>query len=78
MGLSVYGLDGTKRFHPFREQPVFWVQTGWPYAYVARMNESGWVVRNGRAPVTVDLRSGAVVSVLKRYRNSGLPWLVVP
>jgi hypothetical protein len=55
IGLTAYGLDGEKRFHLFEEEPIYYVETAGPYAYV-------W--RNGEPPVTVDLRSGSVIREL--------------
>ena len=69
MGLSGYGLDGQERFHLFENEPIYFVQTAGPYAYV-------W--RGGQSPVVVDLRSGKVSGELDRYRGSDLPALVVP
>jgi hypothetical protein len=69
MGLTGYGLDGQERFHLFENEPIYFVETAGPYAYV-------W--RGRRSPVAVDLRSGKVSGELDRYRGSDLPALVVP
>ena len=69
MGLTGYGLDGHERFHLFENEPIYFVETAGPYAYV-------W--RGGQSPVVVDLRSGKVSGELDRYRGSDLPALVVP
>jgi hypothetical protein len=69
MGLTAFGLDGEKRFHLFGDEPIYFVETAGPYAYV-------W--RDGASPVAVDLRSGRVGSSLDRYRGNDLPALVVP
>jgi hypothetical protein len=69
MGLTAYGLDGEKRFHLFGNEPIYYVETAGPYAYV-------W--RDGASPVAVDLRAGRVASRLDRYRGNDLPALVVP
>jgi hypothetical protein len=69
MGLTAYGLDGKERFHLFEDEPIYWVQTARPYAYI-------W--RNNRSPVVVDLRSGRVIRNLDRYRGNDLPALMVP
>jgi hypothetical protein len=69
MGLTGYGLDGQERFHLFENEPIYFVETAGPYAYV-------W--RGGRSPVAVDLRSGKVSGELDRYRGNDLPALVVP
>jgi hypothetical protein len=36
MGLSAYDADGRKRFHLFRDEPIYFVQVSEPYAYVWR------------------------------------------
>jgi hypothetical protein len=69
MGLTGYGLDGHERFHLFENEPIYFVETAGPYAYV-------W--RGGQSPVAIDLRSGKVIGELDRYRGSDLPALVVP
>jgi hypothetical protein len=69
MGLTAYGLDGEERFHLFGDEPIYFVQTAGPFAYV-------WL--DGASPVAVDLRSGTVASRLDRYRGDDLPALVVP
>ena len=69
MGLTGYGLDGQERFHLFENEPIYFVQTAGPYAYV-------W--RGGQSPVAVDLRSGKVSEELDHYRGNDLPALVVP
>jgi hypothetical protein len=69
MGLSGYGLDGQGRFHLFENEPIYFVQTAGPYAYVWRGRQS---------PVAVDLRSGRVSDELDRYGGNDLPALVVP
>jgi hypothetical protein len=69
MGLTGYGLDGRERFHLFENEPIYFVETAGPYAYVWRGRQS---------PVAVDLRSGKVSGELDRYRGSDLPALVVP
>lgn len=67
MGLSAYGVDGRKRFHLFAEEPVYFVQTSGPYAYV-------W--RGTSVPSAVaDLQSGRIVGTLDRYRHD-LPVLL--
>ena len=69
MGLTAYALDGEERFHLFGDEPIYFVETAGPLAYV-------W--RDGASPVVVDLRSGSVVGRLDRYRGDDLPALVVP
>jgi hypothetical protein len=69
MGLTGYGLDGHERFHLFENEPIYFLETAGPYAYV-------W--RDGQSPVAVDSRSGKVSGELGRYRRSDLPALVVP
>lgn len=69
IGLSGYGLDGQERFHLFENEPIYFVETAGPYAYVWRGRQS---------PVAVDLRSGKVSNELDRYRGNDLPALVVP
>jgi hypothetical protein len=69
MGLTAYGLDGKERFHLFADEPIYFVETAGPIAYV-------W--RDGASPVAVDLRSGTVANRLDRYRGDDLPALVVP
>jgi hypothetical protein len=69
MGLTGYGLDGQERFHLFENEPIYFVETAGPYAYVWRGRQS---------PVAVDLRSGKVSDELDRYRGNDLPALVVP
>ena len=69
MGLTGYGLDGQERFHLFENEPIYFVETAGPYAYVWRGRQS---------PVAVDLRSGKVSNELDRYRGNDLPALVVP
>jgi hypothetical protein len=69
MGLTGYGLDGHERFHLFENQPIYFVETAGPYAYVWRGRQS---------PVVVDLRSGKVSGELDRYRGNDLPALMVP
>jgi hypothetical protein len=69
MGMTGYGLDGQERFHLFENEPIYFVETAGPYAYV-------W--RGGQSPVVVDLRSGKVSGELDRYRGKDLPALVVP
>jgi hypothetical protein len=69
MGLTAYGLDGKERFHLFEDEPIYFVETAGPYAYI-------W--RDGASPVAVDLRSNSVSSRLDRYRGNDLPALVVP
>jgi hypothetical protein len=69
MGLTGYGLDGHERFHLFENEPIYFVETAGPYAYVWRGRQS---------PVVVDLRSGKVSGELDRYRGDDLPALVVP
>jgi hypothetical protein len=69
MGLTAYGLDGKRRFHLFAEEPVSYVETAGPYAYVA-------LAEGGEIPV-VDLRSGRVVRTVARYKNA-VPQLVKP
>ena len=69
IGLTGYGLDGQERFHLFENEPIYFVETAGPYAYVWRGRQS---------PVAVDLRSGKVSDELDRYRGNDLPALVVP
>jgi hypothetical protein len=69
MGLTAYGLDGKERFHLFDDEPIYYLETAGPHAYV-------W--RDGASPVAVDLRSGSVTSRLDRYRGNDLPALIVP
>jgi hypothetical protein len=69
MGLTAYALDGEERFHLFGDEPIYFVETAGPLAYV-------W--RDGASPAVVDLRSGNVVGRLDRYRGDDLPALVVP
>ena len=69
MGLTGYGLDGHERFHLFENEPIYFLETAGPYAYV-------W--RGAQSPVVVDLRSGKVSGELDRYRGNDLPALVVP
>jgi hypothetical protein len=69
MGLTAYGLDGEERFHLFGDDPIYFVETAGPYAYI-------W--RDGASPVAVDLRTGIVSSRLDRYRGDDLPALVLP
>jgi hypothetical protein len=69
MGLTGYGLDGRERFHLFENEPIYFLETAGPYAYVWRGRQS---------PVAVDLRSGKVSNELDRYRGNDLPSLVVP
>ena len=69
MGLTGYGLDGHERFHLFENEPIYFLETAGPYAYV-------W--RGAQSPVAVDLRSGKVSGELDRYRGNDLPALVVP
>jgi hypothetical protein len=69
MGLTGYALDGQERFHLFGNEPVYFLETAGPYAYV-------W--RGSQSPVAVDLRSGKASGELDRYRGSDLPALVVP
>ena len=50
-------------------EPIYFVETACPFAYV-------W--RDGAAPVAVDLRSGSVSSRLDRYRVDVPPALLTP
>jgi hypothetical protein len=69
MGLTAYGLDGEEHFHLFGDEPIYFVETANPLAYV-------W--RDGASPAVVDLRSGSVIGRLDRYSGDDLPALVVP
>jgi trimethylamine:corrinoid methyltransferase-like protein len=67
MGLSAYDADGRKRFHLFRDEPIYFVQVSEPYAYVWR--------ETSVPPAVVDLRSGRIVGTLDDYRDD-LPVIV--
>lgn len=54
IGLRAYGPDGEQRFHLFGEQPLDWIESACPYAYVPR--------HGGRRFDVVDVRSGRVVA----------------
>jgi hypothetical protein len=54
-GLLAYGPGGEQRFHLLGEQPIGWVETAWPYAYV--VHADGQAQRFD----VVDLAAGRVV-----------------
>jgi hypothetical protein len=53
-GLRAYGPNAEERFHVFDDAPIGWVETAWPYGYVARPRSEGH-------RSVVDLRSGRAI-----------------
>jgi hypothetical protein len=55
-GLRAYGPGGQERFHVLGRQPIGWVETAWPYAYIPQADG------RGQRFDVVDLASGQVVA----------------
>jgi hypothetical protein len=55
-GLRAYEEGGGERFHALGEQPIGWVETAWPYAYVPHGDGQG------RRFQVVDLTTGQLVA----------------
>lgn len=54
-GLLAYGPEAEERFHALGSRPVGWVETAWPYGYVARADGQG------QRRDVIDLRSGSIL-----------------
>jgi hypothetical protein len=61
-GLLAYSPEAEERFHALGEQPISWIETAWPYAYVTHANGQG------QRRDVIDLRTGRLLGTTSTKR----------